>query len=315
MKRTTKILSMMGIITLLFTWGCGGNTGQMEETPTRGNIRIGADESFQLLITSELETFHSLYTYATIKAWYKPESDIIADLINDSVRMVVVTRELNKDEAELLKNKQLIPRTTKIAQDGIGFILNKENPDSNLRYDQIQGIIQGTITKWQQINPKSKLGDIIMVFDNEKSGNFRYLREKFLLNKTVPKSLYSVSNNPEVLNYVKTKTNAIGVIGANWISDKHDTTSNKFLSEVKIAAIGAIDDTDGSGEFKKPYQGYIAEGSYPFIRDVYAICREPIVGLGTGFVHFLAGDVGQRIILKSGLVPATMPVRLVQFKK
>jgi phosphate transport system substrate-binding protein len=45
------------------------------------------------------------------------------------------------------------------------------------------------------------------------------------------------------------------------------------------------------------------------------ICREPYSGLGTGFVSFVAGDQGQRIILKSGLVPATMPVRLIQVKK
>jgi phosphate transport system substrate-binding protein len=67
--------------------------------------------------------------------------------------------------------------------------------------------------------------------------------------------------------------------------------------------------------FCKPYQGYIAERSYPFCRDVYMISRETFSGLGTGFVSFVAGDQGQRIILKSGLVPATMPVRLIEIRK
>ena len=36
---------------------------------------------------------------------------------------------------------------------------------------------------------------------------------------------------------------------------------------------------------------------------------QPNLGLGIGFSAFLTGDRGQRIVLKSGLVPATMPGR------
>ncbi|MCX6271018.1 MAG: substrate-binding domain-containing protein [Bacteroidetes bacterium] len=299
---------------LVLIWGCNNNSGQLEETPTRGNIKIGADESFQLLVDTEISTFESLYKYAHIKPLYKPEAEVIADLLNDSVRMVVVTRTLTQQENDYLMTKQVIARSTKIAHDGVAFILNGNNPDTNLRYDQVQGIIQGTITNWKQINPKSSLGEIVTVFDNTKSGNFRFLQELFLKGKTVPKTLFAVKNNPEVLQYVQTKANAIGVIGVNWISDKNDTLSQKFLKGVKVAAIGRPGDTQGSGDFFKPYQAYIADVSYPFIRDVFAIKRESFTGLGSGFYNFLAGDVGQRIILKSRLVPATMPVRLVQIK-
>jgi len=36
---------------------------------------------------------------------------------------------------------------------------------------------------------------------------------------------------------------------------------------------------------------------------------QPNLGLGIGFSAFLTGDRGQRIVLRSGLVPATMPGR------
>jgi phosphate transport system substrate-binding protein len=42
--------------------------------------------------------------------------------------------------------------------------------------------------------------------------------------------------------------------------------------------------------------------------------RESFTGLGSGFVSFVSGEKGQRIILKSGLVPATMPIRIIQVK-
>ena len=57
-----------------------------------------------------------------------------------------------------------------------------------------------------------------------------------------------------------------------------------------------------------------ANKQYPFIRDVYTINRETFAGLGTGFTSFVAGDAGQRIILKMGMLPATLPIRLIKIK-
>jgi phosphate transport system substrate-binding protein len=44
------------------------------------------------------------------------------------------------------------------------------------------------------------------------------------------------------------------------------------------------------------------------------ISRQTRAGLGMGFVSFVAGEKGQLMILKSGLVPASMPVRVVQIR-
>ena len=42
--------------------------------------------------------------------------------------------------------------------------------------------------------------------------------------------------------------------------------------------------------------------------------HDPRNALPWGFASFLTSDRGQRIILKSGLVPATQPVRVVNVK-
>jgi phosphate transport system substrate-binding protein len=44
-------------------------------------------------------------------------------------------------------------------------------------------------------------------------------------------------------------------------------------------------------------------------RDLYIINCQGFSGLGMGFASFVAGDVGQRIILKSGLLPVRIPTR------
>lgn len=298
---------------MLFLAGCNqGGVKQIDETPTRGEIKISVDESFQPLMDAELFAFQSVYKYAKIKTQYKPENDLMSDYFKDSVRLIVTTRKLTPKEEEGLKNNSIIARTTKIAYDALAFIVNNENPDTLLKFEMVKDIFSGKISKWSQINEKSKLKDLKVVFDNIKSANVRYILDRFSLPPKFPEYCYAVNSNTEVINFVEKNKNAIGIISVNWISDKQDSATIKFLERVKVVAIGS---STGENSYMKPYQGFIAEKSYPFIRDVYMISRETFSGLGSGYISYVAGEIGQRIVLRSGLVPATMPIRLVQVKK
>jgi phosphate transport system substrate-binding protein len=314
MKTTAKILSLLAILLFSLLFGCNRDPKVITETTTRGTIRIAADESFKLLVDAENYTFHALYKYANITPIYKPEAEVVEDFINDSIRTIIISRKLTPEEEKYLLSLQSIARTTKVAYDGVTFISHPDNKDLQLRYDQLEAIFKGDISNWNQLDPKFPKQELIVVFDHSKSGNFRYIKENFIGENPVPASCFAVENNQEVLNYVKDKKNALGIIGVNWISDKDDSLSNKFLSEISIIGIGAKGDDTGEGIFRKPYQGYLAEGSYPLIREVYIISRESFAGLGSGFASFIAGETGQRIILKAGLAPATVPIRLMQVK-
>jgi len=301
----------LAILTLIVV-SCHNPMGvqPLDETPTRGNIQISVDESFQLLYDTQVYTFESFYKNAKLNVGYKPEAQVVSDFMNDSVRTIALTRELTKDEKDYLISQKFTPRTTKVAHDALALIINPANPDSFLLDTQFASILSGQITTWKQLNPKSSDKQISVVFDNNKSGNVRYFREKFNIKGNFAPNCFAVNTNEEVINYVKNNTGALGIISVNWISDKQDSVSENFLKSIRVVEVG----TDPMNHCK-PYQGYIADGSYPFCRDLYMISRETFSGLGTGFASFVAGDQGQRIILKSGLVPATMPIRLIEIKK
>jgi phosphate transport system substrate-binding protein len=136
---------------------------------------------------------------------------------------------------------------------------------------------------------------------------------KFGLKGSLPNYCYSANTNSEVIDYVESHPEALGIISVNWISDRDDSISHSFLKRIKVVAISSEYYSEGE-DFYTPHPAYIADKSYPFIREVYAISRETFSGLGSGFISFVASDPGQRIVLKMGMVPATMPVRLVQIK-
>jgi len=285
-----------------------------DETSTRGKVVIGVDDSYRLLSEAELYTFQSLYQYAKITPLYLTEDSILQLYLKDSIRMMITSRKLSKNEEAYLESKQIVPRTTLVAYDAVAFIVNRNNKDTLLRFNSIRDIFQGKVTKWKQVNPKSKLNDISIVFDNTRSANVRYMSDKFKLKAGLPKNCFAAQTNDEVINYVEKHPEAIGILSVNWVSDPQDSVSHAFLKRVKVAAISSEFYSEGN-DFYFPHPAYIADKSYPFIREVYTINRETFAGLGSGFIQFVAGEKGQRIILRSGMVPATMPVRLVQIKK
>ena len=307
-------INLAGIFLILSIMSCSGGTEQKNsDTPTNGKIKVGIDDSYRLLAEAEVYTFEAIYKYTKIDTQFKTEADVINDFMNDSLPLIIVNRKLSDQQVAYLRERQYIPKTTKIAIDAIALIVNRENPDTSLFFNTVREIFEGKITSWNQIDKKTKLKDLRVVFDNFKSGNPRYFQEKFKLG-SFPSTCFAVQSNEEVINYVENNVNAIGVISVNWISDPADTISHNFLKRFKVVGVALEGDNDPDTKFYRPFPGYIAEGSYPFTRDVYCINRQPYRGLAYGFSSFIAGEKGQFIVLHSGLVPAAMPVRLVEIK-
>jgi len=313
-NKLTSYLVYPVIGVLLFLSSCGqmGKTGT-NETPTRGKIRISVDESFQPIIESEVFTFTHLYENAYITPDYKPENDVINDFMNDSVKVIVTSKKLTDYQIQYLRDTLIVARTSTYAYDALALVTNKENKDTLLKYDDIRDKFIGQAKTWKDIDPKSKLGNIRVIFDNNGSGNIRYFKELFEIKDSLSGSFYAVKSNTEVINFVSRNPDAIGIISVNWISDKDDPKSRELRNKINLIAVSQQFINDGS--YYRPEPGFIYTKSYPFVREVYLISRESFPGLGSGFINWACGEQGQRIVLKSGLVPATMPIRLVQMKK
>ncbi|MDX2189121.1 MAG: substrate-binding domain-containing protein [Bacteroidota bacterium] len=293
---------------------CGHDASKSgQDTATYGTAKIASDESFQNLVDAELMVFHAQYTSADLKVIYKPEEEAFLDFFKDSVRLIVTSKRLAPADSESLVKSKIIPKTLKIATDGVALVVNNSNPDSMLTMKQLKQIFDGSITHWKDLGKRSLNEKIQIIFDNNNSSNLRFVRNAFELN-TISSNIYVAGSNKKVVEYVSQNKNTIGVIGSNWISDTDDSTSKSFLKSVKVVAISSLDIPTSANDYYQPYQAYVATGDYPLSRNVYIISRETRTGLGTGFTAFCASEIGQRIILKMGLVPATAPVRIIKTK-
>lgn len=285
-------------------------------TTTSGELTVSVDETFSSVINAEEEVFETLYPKAALTMMYKPEAEVLNDFLKDSTTLIILSRELNEEEKEYFKSKKITTRENKIAVDAIALIINKTNTDSTLELSQVREIIRGKIKSWKELDVNTKLGNknITLVFDNKNSSTVRYITEMVGLKEINSPSVYALKSNSEVIDYVSKTPNALGVIGVNWISDSDDSTAVSFKKNINVVGIKGDPGDKGDDYYYQPYQAYIATQQYPLIRNVYSISREPRTGLATGFASFLASDRGQKIILKSGLLPANAPIRIIQLK-
>jgi phosphate transport system substrate-binding protein len=292
------------MLILLFT-SCQDKdkNGKALDTPTSGFVKIAADESLRPLIETEVETFTGIYTKAKVDVRYVSEAEAMEALMKDSVQLAIITRRMTDEEKKHFKDVKITPDEIDVAMSGVALIVNPERGDTLISVAQLKQILNGTVTGWGQLGSRSNAG-IEIVFDNPKSGLIRYLKDSLAKVNTLPPNCYAVKNNEAVVDYVTKNPNALGLIGVEWISD--DPASNKFLNKIKVMGV-----SDDSIHFQ-PYQAYMALKHYPLMRTITIINGEARTGLGTGFSSFFASERGQRIVLKAGLVPKTMPLRIIQ---
>lgn len=304
-----KIYGTLFILTY-FLLSCNNSTSQSQETATSGEIAIAVDVSYQPVIESAIQVFESTYPKAKIKAYYVSETEAMDLLVKDSVRVAIVPRLYNEEETKYFENIKIKPRATQIAVEAIAFIVHKENSDTAISYETMKNILSGKVKTWKEIGKnKNRTDSIHLVFDHPGSSIVGYILDSVNQNSPLPTNAFSAKTNEKVIDYVSQNKSALGLIPLAWIADLEDSTANKFLSKIEVVHIIGEDK-----EYRRPYLYYLQNGEYPFIRNVYALSREAKLGLGTGFVSFLAGKEGQRLIYKADLLPVNKPIRLVEIQ-
>lgn len=309
MKRSIWLTVM---VTLAVVSACRSKSGEgPTDTYSSGVIAIAADESFEPIVQEEIDVFESLYPLAGIVPRYTTEVEAINLLLKDSVRLAIATRTLTEEEMNSFHSRKFYPREIKLATDGLALIVNRANQDSLMTVRDFSRILTGESKEWKEVNPNSRLGAIQVVFDNKNSSTVRFAMDSICGGKPLAEgNVSALKTNRQVIDYVAKNSGAIGVIGVNWLGNRSDTTNLSFREEVRVMAVSAGDVATSDNSYK-PYQAYLYYGNYPLTRPIYALLNDPRNALPWGFTSFMTSDKGQRIILKSGLVPATQPVRIV----
>jgi len=270
----------------------------VEETLTSGKLTIYTDNTVQPIIEDVLAVFHNVYGRASITQLNSTENEIVRHMLTDSATVVVLPRLLTTEEEEFFKRKNILPRVTHFATDAIALVSNNKTTDTIVELEEVMNILRGQTS--------SKIKSI--VFDNPNSSTVQYLL-KMANVKTVPTAnVFSLKSNEEVIRYVHDNNGAVGIIGVNWLLQPPQELQ-KYVDNITVLAVDNVKFKDDDKRYYKPTQSNIATGAYPLTRKLYLLNYQGRQGLGMGFATYLSAREGQRIILKSGLLPTEIPTR------
>lgn len=314
MKKAALLCTMVVFASLLSSCDRSKESITRSDTPTSGTATFASDDCFAPIVDEQIAVFEGLNPDASLTPIYTNEVEALNLLLKDSVRLVISARELTELEAQGLKNKGRQPRSQKIAVDGIALIINKQNTDSLMGLATLRKIMTGKISSWKEINSDSKYDKIAVVFDNPNSSTVRFIKDSICQKEPFAANVKAQDSNKAVIDYVAKTPNALGVIGVNWISNPNDSTNLSFDQNITVMSVSRYEAPTLDDSYK-PYPAYLALGDYPLTRNVFFILSDVPRTLPAGFVTFLAGDRGQRIITKAGLLPATRPMRIISVKE
>ena len=296
-KHTARLLTVCFFYFLLLP-GCKQTKLKAPgDTPTSGTINISVDESFRPVIEEQIKVFEGSFHEAKINAVYKSEAECLKDLYDDAAtRMVIVTRSLSYQDAKYFEDTlHYVPRSEKIAADAIAIVVNIKSRDSLFTLHELQQLLSGEAANNKKV-----------VFDGlNATSAIRFAIDSILKGKKFDNSkVKAVRNSREVLEYIATDTNAIGMVGISWIGNPEDSSQVNMLRKVKIAYIRC--DVCIDSPYVMPTQTAMHTRRYPLVRGLYYILKENYEGLGAGFAGFMKYERGQLIFRRAYLWPAQM---------
>ena len=258
-------------------------------------LMISIDESFEPVMREELKVFESSYPQTNVVAQYKPEAECLRDLEKDSTKIVIISRELSREETAYFDKKiQYKPGFAQLADDAVAVVINKNNPDSVFTLNDLRQLLSG--------NGNKNLA--VAIDGNTATSTVRYLKDSLLKGGNFGKNITGAKNSEDLINYIANTNRAIGFVGISWITDPQSKEQETALQNVRMALVECRNCE--KGVYAKPSQQTITFHQYPLIRGLYYVLKENYAGLGSRFINFLSTERGQLIFKRALLVPTRM---------
>lgn len=260
-----------------------------EETGTikRGNAKIAADESLKPIVEAQVQAYKAHYPETTFDVIYVPEQKAVNLMLQDSVEVIAITRELNEKEVEYFDKAKIKYEPAPMALDAVTLIVNKGSDLTTITLSELKN------------NFLNKKSGKKLVFDNSNSSNLGFIKRKLNIENVENANIFAADGNAEVFNFIARNKNAIGVVGYNWISDIDNRSADSLRNGIRILKVAA----EASGEAFEPSTDNLRSRNYPLERLIYLHTKQSKWGVAKGFIRFSCSQVGQLVAEKMGLIP------------
>lgn len=277
MKRFITIAAALMLMAGALT-GCGGSStgkdAKNEETESSQTVATDGSTSMEKVIGFLSEAY--MEEHGDIKVTYNPtgSSSGIQAVAEGRCDIGLASRDLEKEEMADLQG-------TVVAIDGIGIIVNPDNPVTDLTIEQIGKIYTGEITNWKEIGGSDAP---IVCIGREAASGTRDGFEEVTGTKDTCKYSQELTSTGDVVQTVSGNPNAIGYAS---VASANDT--------VKIVSVEGV----------KPTTETIQDGEYKVQRNFVLVTKKDknLSKAAQEFFDFAISTQADSLITEAGAVP------------
>jgi phosphate transport system substrate-binding protein len=248
-----------------------------------GKLTITGSSTVAPLVAEMAKRFEAENPKVRVDVQTGGSSRGMADARSGQADIGMISRALKAEESDLVGHV--------IALDGIGLIVNQDNPVARLSKEQIVGIFTGKITNWQQVGGRERKITVV----NKADG--RSTLELFLsytgLKPSEVKAHIVIGDNEQGIKTVAGNPDAIGYVSVG-------SAEFSAASGVKIKLLPAGNIAASTAN--------INNGSYELARPLTLVTKGKPMGLARAFITFAQSDKAHDLVKEQYFVPVAAPI-------
>ncbi|HEX3552800.1 MAG TPA: phosphate ABC transporter substrate-binding protein [Thermoanaerobaculia bacterium] len=271
-----------------------------------GSLSSVGSDTLNNLMTFWAEGYKKEYPNIRIQIEGKGSTTAPPALIQGTSQLGPMSRTMKAEEIDAFEKKYgYKPTAVRVAVDGIGVFVNKDNPVKCLTMQQLDGIFsQGracggkAISKWGDAGVTGNWASqpISLYGRNSASGTYGYFKEHALCKGDYKATVKEQPGSASVVQGVTEDKYAIGYSGIGY------KTSGVRAVPVAAKAGPCIDDSPEN----------VITGKYPLSRFLYVYVNKapnkPFDPLVREFLKYILSQQGQETVVKDGFIPLTSKI-------
>ncbi len=274
-------------------WSC--KEKEPEETYTRGSAHIGTSDAVLELAAYVAYQYSDIHTSAFISVWRHTTQALIDSLANGRVEEIIIDRAFSKEESLAFAQHNLKLFTYPVAHYPIYLLVPESLAVEDIDSIGVRRILEGKAQSWKEFG----------------GADIRITPYAPLPGEGAWNSLMSFFGELDSVAAVVCSTNTRMMELAG-----NDPGALLIFSKKTSDAIGFKKLRWAQGELRIPANAktILESPRWPFMTTFTYATTHMKSDVAAGFLTFIVSNDGQKIVMKEGYRPASVPVRVIQLK-
>ena len=282
MRGEIKLVIVVGIILLLVIFFVSSG-------PARTKIKQKGSDTMLELAQIWAEEYVKINDNVTLSISGGGSGTGIAQLINGQIDIADASRPIKEHEIATAKLQGIVPVEFRTCIDGIAIITNKKVNISEISFNHLRSIYNGTISNWNMLGgPDLK---ITAYGRQSNSGTYVFFQKRVLDNNDYRVDMQPLNGNAQIVDAVIGDDKGIGYVGIAYAENRKTELNLLKVKETKNATAFL------------PTIENIASDSYPISRYLYIYTDGNPTGEIAQYIRWILDrDGGQMVAGELGFI-------------